>query len=790
MGEHRIRVSIFFMGDLLTHPGQFFSYCKTILSSAIIFLAFFSFITAADAATFNDAANGVWNIGTTWGGACAASCSEGVDYPGSGDDVTIDSGTVTLTADAACNNITVVGGGTLTAQSYIITVSGNWDSSAGTFNYNTSTLKMTGTGKTLKPAGGWATRLYNLTIDTGASVTHTGGVFDIANDITLANNATLTLNTHTFHSQSSGAGNLTISSGATLAINTKFYHFISDGSSHISTTGTISGGGWFIYNAISGSTAAPVTARTYNCDVGVAGAAGAVAALGGGASLNLGSKNLSLWDKGQIGSSFGILDNPSNIPVVSTGILEIADQWDAAAFTGKLIARSANYQFGSVIVRNSGQLDGASGSGASTWTVSGNVTMNSGSTFSAGGSTWNIGGNWTKNGGAFTAGSSTINLIGTNQSISGSSTFYNLTKTITTARTLTFAAGSATTITGTATLQGASGQLLSLASSSPGTRWNLNLSSTASKLISYVSVQDSDASGSDASKKPVNPASSVNSGNNVDWFSYQVDSLIKLPSEGGGSYLTDNVYETTASAQSKSSGVLSGSTASYNVQFQNDSVTTDSIIVTGTGNGSGFTVQYLDDASTDRTAAVTGAGYTISSIASGANKVWTVNATPSGKPSPVAGGTSYNVFVTATSSNDGAKIDQVKTVTSSTSANLTLLKNADKANANPGEEITYSVAAANGSGLTNASSIVMTDPVPTYTGFKVGSATFNSGTSTLTAAISYSNDNGSTWTYTPASSGCSAPSGYDYCVTNIKWTMTGNMPSDTNVSTGFIVRVK
>lgn len=268
---------------------------------------------------------------------------------------------------------------------------------------------------------------------------------------------------------------------------------------------------------------------------------------------------------------------------------------------------------------------------------------------------------------------------------------------------------------------------------------------------------------------------------------FRPDVMIRLTSEADSAYLTDNTYEAAASVQVKSQGAVSGSTAAYAVKFQNDSTGTDSLVITGTGNGSGFTVQYLDDTSTDRTAAVTGAGYTISSLAVGATKDWTLKVTPGGS---VTGNTSYNVYVTATSSTDGTRTDQVKAITTSTSAVLTLLKSADKANVNPGEEIAYTVTASNGAGLSAASSVVMTDPIPANTGFKIAGATFNAGTSTLTNALSYSDDGGSTWTYTPASGGCSAPAGYDYCVNKVKWTTSGNMPTGTSFSIGLVVVVK
>ncbi len=135
----------------------------------------------------------------------------------------------------------------------------------------------------------------------------------------------------------------------------------------------------------------------------------------------------------------------------------------------------------------------------------------------AGSATINVNGNWTNND-TFTAGTSTVILGGANQILNGSTTFYNLSKTVTSADILSFAAGSTQGVTGVATLQGVSGQLLSLRSATPGTRWNLNLAAGATKAISYVDVQDSDASGSDSSLIDINPPYSVDSGNNVSWF--------------------------------------------------------------------------------------------------------------------------------------------------------------------------------------------------------------------------------------------------------------------------------
>ena len=118
----------------------------------------------------------------------------------------------------------------------------------------------------------------------------------------------------------------------------------------------------------------------------------------------------------------------------------------------------------------------------------------------------------------FTARSGTVTFDGTGQKIEGSTTFYNLTKSAAVAETLTFQAGQTTTINGTVTLSGAAGNLLSLRSDTPGTQWNFIVTAGATKVIDYVDVQDSDASGSDVSHRPIRPTNSVDSGNTLDWF--------------------------------------------------------------------------------------------------------------------------------------------------------------------------------------------------------------------------------------------------------------------------------
>src|SRR5256885_16433799 len=60
----------------------------------------------------------------------------------------------------------------------------------------------------------------------------------------------------------------------------------------------------------------------------------------------------------------------------------------------------------------------------------------------------------------------------------------------------------------------------------------------------------------------------------------------------------------------------------------------------------------------------------------------------------------------------------------------------------PATDLTYTIAFTNAGGTT-AQSLVISDPVPTNTDFKVGSVTNSLGTTGLTIAVAYSNNGGS-----------------------------------------------
>ncbi len=91
-----------------------------------------------------------------------------------------------------------------------------------------------------------------------------------------------------------------------------------------------------------------------------------------------------------------------------------------------------------------------------------------------------------------------------------------------------------------------------------------------------------------------------------------------------------------------------------------------------------------------------------------------------------------------------------------------------------------------------ARTLVITDPIPASTDFKVGSVTTTLGTTGLAVIVTYSNDNAATWGYTPASGAGSAPAGYDRTVTHIRWSFTGDLSqtAPNNGGGAFAVRMQ
>jgi hypothetical protein len=128
----------------------------------------------------------------------------------------------------------------------------------------------------------------------------------------------------------------------------------------------------------------------------------------------------------------------------------------------------------------------------------------------------NLAGNWS-NTGTFTAGADTVTLDGANQSISGSTVFNNLTKTVSAPATLMFQAGQVQTVQGALILSGAGGHLLSLRSSVSGLQWKIDPQGL--RTLASVDVKDGD----NINSLVVDCLSNcVDSGDNTGFFGLQV----------------------------------------------------------------------------------------------------------------------------------------------------------------------------------------------------------------------------------------------------------------------------
>jgi uncharacterized repeat protein (TIGR01451 family) len=129
---------------------------------------------------------------------------------------------------------------------------------------------------------------------------------------------------------------------------------------------------------------------------------------------------------------------------------------------------------------------------------------------------------------------------------------------------------------------------------------------------------------------------------------------------------------------------------------------------------------------------------------------------------------------------------------------LSILKSADRGNASPGQAIVYSVQIVN-SGTGPGTSVVLRDDLSPYAAFSLNtygvgipfSFTDSSPASGLSLGVpEYSNNNGSTWLYSPVSGGGGAPAGHDGNVTNWRIPMTGAIRLGGNFTLNYQVIVK
>lgn len=164
---------------------------------------------------------------------------------------------------------------------------------------------------------------------------------------------------------------------------------------------------------------------------------------------------------------------------------------------------------------------------STTLTANANLTISANTTFVANGSNaTTVKGNWT-NSGSFTHSSGTVSLLGADSStqiITGNSTFHNLlasTSTNSSGRTLQFIGSSTNTVSGTWTVTGFSGKVITLQSSDTNS-WTINPSAAS---VDYVSVSRSTNTGVSFCA-----THSTDGGNNSGWDITAAASCNQAPS--------------------------------------------------------------------------------------------------------------------------------------------------------------------------------------------------------------------------------------------------------------------
>jgi hypothetical protein len=150
-----------------------------------------------------------------------------------------------------------------------------------------------------------------------------------------------------------------------------------------------------------------------------------------------------------------------------------------------------------------------------------NVTIST-STYLTAPSALTISGNLS-NYGTYNHSSGTVTLSGASQSLvsPATTTFYSLTKSVSSADTLTFTAGGTYITEGILTLNGATSNLLSLRSSSNGSQWYVDPKATTS--LSYLDVKDSN----NLNVTSVTcDTGCLNTSNNTNWEFGEIASLV------------------------------------------------------------------------------------------------------------------------------------------------------------------------------------------------------------------------------------------------------------------------
>ncbi|MEI6462307.1 MAG: hypothetical protein WCO33_01400 [bacterium] len=458
------------------------------------------------------------------------------------------------------SNLTITAG-TLTAPSTTLTIGGNY-SNSGTFTNNSGTVTFNSTsgGKTLTGTLNGTSSFNNLTFNgSGGAWTLSNIPTTIANDLNItAGTLTSTSTTLTIGGSYSNSGTYSNNSGTVL------FNSTSGGKT---LSGTMTGSSSFsilTFNGVGGSWSMGVNSATVTNDLnilnGTLTAPSTTLTIGGNYSnsgtftnnsgtVTFNSTSIGKTLTGSLNGTSGFNNltfngsggawTLSNIPTTVNSNLTITAGTLTAPSTTLTIGGS--YSNSGTFANNAGSILMNSTSAGKTLsgTMTGGSSFNN-ITFDGVNGAWSFGSssltvnNFTITNGSVTAPSNNLTIAknfsnlgtyshnngnvvlnGTGQSITGNTTFFNLSKTVTSPDTLTYEGHVTNTITvsGTWTMKGTNGNLLTLYSSSSPTQWRIN--PTGARDIAYLSVKDSN--NINATGITVVGYNITDEGNNINW---------------------------------------------------------------------------------------------------------------------------------------------------------------------------------------------------------------------------------------------------------------------------------
>ena len=452
--------------------------------------------------------------------------------------LTVNDGQFQPATNSDFNTVTINTNGILKPDdSAVITVSGNWTNS-GTFTHNSGTVTLDGTNQTLTGSSTFytlsktVTSAATLTFDNTATQTSanaltlqgaSGQLLSLASDAASAYNLNLqaggTQSLAYLNVQYSDAsGGMQLVAGSTSTDSGNNTNWIFDGTTVTwdgsSSTDWDTGSNWDL-GLVPRSTDSVVIANVANNPI--LGSATTVSNLtiNSGVVLSVNGQNLTVSGTYSNSGTLQLNGDETTVSLTNdsnSGLTKFVKS--TGTITIKNLSPYYNLEFDS----NAGADGNAVFTLPAAIDVNNNLTITDGALdVSASNYQINVGGNWTNSSNeatTFNARSGTVTLDGTSQTLTGSTTFYTLSKTVTSAATLTFDNTATQTIANSLTLQGASGQLLSLRSDSSGAQFDIDLQAGGTHALAYLNVKDSNAAGLIL----IAGSTSTDSGNNTNWI--------------------------------------------------------------------------------------------------------------------------------------------------------------------------------------------------------------------------------------------------------------------------------